>query len=98
MNTNKNHILSLNEIRQSDFSYIEFRSDIFNDLSIQPCCFSDNHEKNNIIIYLKDIDGYSFKYKAFIPDYNVTWRCWKEKPSYIDMMKTAWRHKGKHEK
>ena len=86
-----NHVLSLDEIRQSDFVYLEFNPEkTIADHYLEACGVGDTWIKRSVCLLLKDGNAYSYKQFFNLADYNVYWRCWKSKPTWCEMRSEKW--------
>lgn len=89
---NKNHVLTLSEVKSSDFVYIEFNpKHAIVDNRVEPCGVGIDHYKDFICLLLWDSGTYSYKQFFNPKDYNVMWRCWRLKPTHDEMRNARWR-------
>ncbi len=87
----RNRILTLDEIAEADFVYVEFnpRETIVDHL-VEPCGVSQSHKKGFLCLLLMDCGTYSYKQFFNIEDYNIIWRCWRTRPTAWEMKNTKW--------
>ena len=87
----RNHVLTLDEIYQSDFVYIEFNPlRAIVDRFVEPCAVGGGWQKGSVCLLMKDGGIYSYRQVFNQVDYNMMWRCWRDKPTAWEMKHTAW--------
>lgn len=85
-----NHVLSVEEIIESDFVYIEYHQNIIVDNSIEACGVGSRCTEKEINLLLRDGFSFDFSQTFLSKDYNVTWRCWKFKPTDEERKLAPW--------
>ena len=86
-----NHVLSVDEIRTSDFVYIEYSRKLIADNFVEPCGVDYRSTDKAVVLLLKDGFSYDFSETFYVKDYNVTWRCWRCNPTEEEQMLTPWK-------